>query len=196
MLRLSMAAILGSLLLAATGRYAVQAQSEATETPTPGGSQPYITNTYLTEPSINVRSGPSTVDYDIIGTLPQGATAPALGKSPGGNWIEIAYPPGPGGVGWIYAANVTLSPGFLKIIEPPPTATPPATATIDPTFEAQFNLQPTATRLPTFTPSAPIVVPTFSNVNSSSTHFPIGVVIVVVGLIGMFIFLISLFGRR
>ncbi len=110
-LRLILAVLLGGLLLAATGRYTVQAQSAVTETPTPGGSQPYITNTYLTEPSINVRSGPSTVDYDIIGTLSQGATAPALGKSPGGNWIEIAYPPGPGGVGWIYAANVTLSPG-------------------------------------------------------------------------------------
>ncbi len=186
----------GGGLLALAGRRPALAQSIPTSTATPGGSQPFITNTYLTEPFINVRDGPSTAYYDVIGTLAQGATAPALGVSPGHDWIEISYPGGAGGVGWVYAANVTLSPGFLKVVEPPPTATPLATATIDPTFAAQFTIQPTVTRLPTFTPPAPIVIPTFSDGPGSSSHFPLGAAIVVVGLAGMLIFLISLFSRR
>lgn len=173
----------------------IMAFAQVISTATPGGNQPYITNTYLTEPSINVRAGPSTAYYDIIGTLPQGATATALGVSPGHDWIEIAYPAGPGGVGWVYAANVTLSPGFLQVIEPPPTATPLATATFDPTFVAQFNIQPTSTRLPTFTPPAPLVIPTFSQTTSSSSHFPMGILIVVISLIGMLVLLVSFITR-
>ncbi len=174
----------------------IMALAQAVSTATSGGNQPYITNTYLTEPSINVRAGPSTAYYEIIGTLAQGATATALGVSPGHDWIEIAYPAGPGGVGWVYAANVTLSPGFLQVIEPPPTATPLATATLDPTFVAQFNIQPTPTRLPTFTPPAPLVIPTFPPMAGSSFHFPMGILILAVGLIGMLFLLVSFFTRR
>ncbi len=189
------------LVLGATSRTSVSAQTAATlqntvqaDTPTPGGPTPFITQTY-SEP-INVRTGPSTVYYPIIGQLPVGAMAPALGVSPSRAWIQISYPPGPGGVGWVYAANVTLSPGYLPVIEPPPTSTPLATDTIDPTFAAQFNIQPTSTRLPTFTPPAPLVIPTFANSMASPSSSPMGAVIMIVAISGTLVLVVSLFVRR
>jgi hypothetical protein len=190
-----LASFLG-IMLAAPLRYSVRAQAVSTSTPTPGGSHPYVTNTYMTEPYVNVRSGPNSATYPVIGTLPQGITAPALGVSPGHDWIQIAFPAGPGGVGWVYAPIVTLSPGFLPIVEPPPTATPLATATIDPTLIAAFNVQSTATRLPTFTPPALLVIPTFSDTSSRPSGFPMGFAIIAIGLVGSVIFVVSLFGRR
>ncbi|HEX2697019.1 MAG TPA: SH3 domain-containing protein [Anaerolineales bacterium] len=189
------ASLLG-LLLAASIQTFASAQAVATDTPTPGGPTPFITQTY-SDP-INVRTGPSTVYYPIIAQLPVGATAPALGVSPNRTWIEISFPGGPGGVGWVYAANVTLSPGFLPIVEPPPTATPVATSTIDPTFAAQFNIVPTETRLPTFTAPAPLVVPSFPDTTAPSVHsgFPIGIVIIGLALFGGLVLVVSVIGRR
>lgn len=187
------ASILG-LALAAPARASVYAQAVSTDTP--GGPAPFITVLDVGEPAINVRTGPSTVYYPIIGLLPIGATATALGTSPSQVWIQISYAAGPGGVGWVYAANVTLSPGFLPIVEPPPTATPLVTPTIDPTLAAEFSIAPTTTRMPTFTPSAPLVVPTFSNTASPSKGFPMGIVIIVSALLGALVFGVSLVGRR
>ncbi len=139
--------------------------------PLAGNSQPYITNTYTTELFVNVRAGPSSVYYGSpIGELPEGATAAALAITSGHDWIEISFPSAPNGVGWVYAPFVTLT-GSPPIIEPPPTFTPIAISTIDPTLMATYSLKPTETRLPTFTPPAPLVIPTFSNapVESPST---------------------------
>lgn len=123
----------------------------------------YITVIY-SEP-INVRGGPSTVHYPIVGRLAPGDTAAALGTSPGREWVQIAYPSAPGGVGWVYAIYVTVTGGELLVVESPSTATPEVTATIDPTLAAAFNFQPTPTRLPTFTPPPPLTVPQFTEVS-------------------------------
>ncbi len=168
-------------------------QGAATATPASIGTSAFITQTY-TE-AINVRTGPSTVDYPKIGQLPVGATAPALATSPHHEWIEISFPGGPGGVGWVYAANVTLT-GTLQIVEPPPTATPPATATIDPTLAAAFSVQPTVTRLPTFTPGPPLVIPTYPDPIEPAAGFPIGGAILIISLVGLLVFLVSFLGRR
>lgn len=170
-----------------------RAQSIETATPSTGASDAYITQTY-TE-AVNVRTGPSTVNYPVIGQLPVGATAPALGASPSREWIEIGYPAGPGGVGWVYAANVTLT-GSVQVVEPPPTATPLATATIDPTLAAAFQVAPTETRLPTFTPPPPLSVPTFSSGARPSTGIPAGFTIIAVMLVGGFVLAVSFLGRR
>jgi uncharacterized protein YraI len=124
----------------------------------------YITVTY-SEP-INVRGGPNTVDYPIVGRLSPGDTAVALGTSPGREWVQIAYPSAPGGVGWVYAIYVTVTGGELRVVESPSTPTPEVTSTIDPTLAAAFNFQPTATRLPTFTPPPPLTVPQFTEVST------------------------------
>lgn len=128
-----------------------------------------VTVTY-SEP-INVRGGPSTVYYPIVGRVFPGDVLPALGVSPGREWVQVSYPDAPGGVGWLYATYVTVSGGELKVVEPPPTSTPIATATINPTFAAAFIFQPTPSRMPTFTPPPPLVAPQFTD---GATGRPVG----------------------
>lgn len=169
--------------------------AQAVSTPTISGN--YITNTYTTEPFVNVRAGPSSVYYgNSIGELPVGATAPALAVTSGHDWIEISFPSAPNGVGWVYAPYVTLT-GAPPIIEPPPTFTPITVSTLDPSMIATFSLKPTETRLPTFTPPAPLSVPTFSDAPvETSPHFPFGMVIIGLGVVGILGFAISMVSRR
>lgn len=129
-------------------------------TATPAG--PYI----IVPEQVNVRMEPR-VDSDKVGVLIAGQTAPAIGRTPGGDWIQIEYPGVKGGLAWVYSPLVLLEGGFLPIVEPPPTATPRVTATIDPTLAAQFNLEDIQpTRLPTFTPAPPVVQLTFESAAS------------------------------
>jgi hypothetical protein len=190
--------VFGSLLILLTesSQTFVYAQAPGTGTATPGGPTPFVRNVFEGEPAINVRTGPSTIFYpDPCGLLAFGATAPALASSPAHEWIQIGYPDCPNGVGWIYAPNVDLSPGYLPIVEPPPTATPLATATIDPTLAAAFSIQPTVTRLPTFTPAPPLTIPTFTY-QTEPVGFPIGGTIFAIVLVGVVVLMISFFSRR
>lgn len=162
--------------------------SIATVTGTPVGTLVVVPD------QVNVRTGPST-EYELIGVLIAGQTAPAIGRTAGGDWIQISYAGVPNNVAWVYSPFVVLDPpgGFLAIIEPPPTATPRITPTIDPTLAAQFNLSDiTATRLPTFTAAPPIVQPTLVSpqLNTSSGIPPILTIAGLV-LIGTFGILIS-----
>lgn len=179
-----------------------EAQNVAAQQPT--GSVPTVTGTpsgaiitvVYTE-QINVRGGPSSYLYPPIGVMLPQETAPALGRSPGGDWILISYPGVPGNVGWVYAPLVRLSPGAnLGIVEPPPTPTPLTTPTIDPTLAAAFIPQSTATRLPTFTPPPPLVVPTYEVVETGVAGMPMGLVIVALALIGGFGSLITFLRGR
>jgi uncharacterized protein YraI len=172
------------------------AQALTTGTPVPAGGQAYITNTFEGEPSINVRVGPSTIIYPLpCGLLPFGATAPALGTTPAHEWVQIAFAACPGGVGWVYAANVTLS-GTVRIVELPPTSTPLATATFDPTLVAAFQVDPTQTRLPTFTPPPPLTVPAFVEEAQARTGPPTGVAIIAAVVAGGLVLAASFVGRR
>jgi len=159
----------------------------------PTGSVPTVTGTPIgayitvanTEPQINVRSGPSSWKYPAVGVLFNGQTAQALGRSPGGDWIQIRYEGIPGNLGWIYAPLANLSPNAnLPIVEPPPTPTPATTPTIDPTLAAAFIPQLTPTRLPTFTPSGPLVIPTYDVSQSPTAGVPMGLVIILLALVG------------
>lgn len=147
--------------------------------------------------SVNVRSGPSSYFYPRVGVLVRGQAAPALGRSPGGDWIMIGYTGAPGNVGWIYAPNVTLAAqDFLPVVDAPPTPTPLSTPTIDPTLAAAFIVPETPTRMPTFTPPPPLVIPTFvDETQFSETRIPMGLVIFSLGLIGVLGALISLVRR-
>ena len=178
------------------GRVAAQQLNTATPSVTLAGA-PYITVTYI-EP-INVRTGPSSFDYPIIGTLPVGGTANAVGRSPASEWIQIVFPDGPRGTGWVYAANVSLSPpGYLlPIVEPPPTPTPVTTPTLNLTFVAAFQTLPTSTRLPTFTAPPPLVIPTYENTTQASGGRAITTwVIFGLGLIGIVGIVLAVFRRR
>ncbi len=162
---------------------AAQQADEPTSTPNISGA--YITVTY--GDPINVRAGPSSFDYPIIGRLPVGGTAPAIGRSPAGEWIQISFPTGSRGVGWVYAPNVELSPGaLLPVVEPPPTPTPLETTTINPTFAAALQPNPTATRKPTFTAPGPLNLPTYVNPETKPVgSFQTGWLIIGLGAIGL-----------
>lgn len=145
---------------------------------------------------VNVRAGPST-NYDIVGVLIVGQRVPALGRTVGGDWVQVAYPGVPDGVAWVYSPLVDVS-ADLSIVEPPPTPTPQTTPTIDPTLAAQFIDEIPPTRLPTFTPPPPLVIPTFQAVETSSGNVgvPMGIVIIGLGVVGLFGTLISLLRGR
>jgi hypothetical protein len=146
----------------------------------------------------NVRSGPSAVAYGPpIGHLNPGDTAPAIGKSLGGDWVQIEFSAGANGTGWVYSVNVVLSGGELPIVEPPPTPAPLITATIDPTLAAAFNIQPTQTRMPTFTPPPPLEVPQFTDANKGPSFLGTsGIFILGLGLIGGIGLLVSYLWRK
>jgi hypothetical protein len=172
-------------LLGASPPHSTQLLVDATVTGTPEGP------TIVVPDQVNVRLGPGT-NYAKVGVLIAGQEAPALGRSPGGEWIQIAYPGVPGNVAWVYAPFVVLDAGqeLLPIIEPPPTPTPRIAPTIDPTLAAQFNLgEAPPTRLPTFTPADPVIQPTLEPLsNEVGQGFPPILAILgllVVGLFGM-----------
>lgn len=136
---------------------------------------------------INVRSGPGT-DYETVGVMIAGQEAPAYGRSAGGSWIQIGYLGVEGGIGWVYSPLVTILRGSsLSIVEPPPTATPRVTPTIDPTLASQFIVESAPTRLPTFTAPAELVIPTYEPPAEDvlSVTLPMGLIIVILGVIGI-----------
>jgi hypothetical protein len=141
--------------------------------------------------SINVRAGPSA-KYDIIGVLIVGQIAPARGRTPGGDWVQIFYPGVPDSTGWVYSPLVEVN-GSLPIVEPPPTPTPRTTPTVNPTLAAQFILEIPPTRLPTYTAPSPLVIPTFTaeEIPRIPAGIPMGVVIIGMGVLGVFGILIS-----
>jgi uncharacterized protein YraI len=169
---------------------------QLTATPAAGDGM-YIT-VITEEPQINVRMGPSASIYPVVGTLPRGSTAPALGRSPGGDWIQIEYSGAPNNKGWVYSPLVQVSAGTLRVVEPPPTPVPPATSTIDPTLAAQFNIVPTNTRLPTFTPPPSLTIPSYTEVTNANSwgSVPLAAIIIALIVLGCIGFLLSIFFRR
>jgi hypothetical protein len=171
----------------------------------PTGSIPTVTGTPIgalvvvldnEQGFVNVRAGPSTVAYEIVGVLISGQQVPGVGRSPGGDWVQVAYPGVPGGVAWVWSDLVEVR-GSLRVVEPPPTPTPAMTATIDPTLAAQFLVEVPPTRLPTFTEPPPISQPTLpvDSPIATSGRVPIGLVIIGLAVVGLFGTLVSLLGR-
>jgi uncharacterized protein YraI len=171
----------------------------------PTGSIPTVTSTaaegvatvLMEQEKVNVRSGPSSYDYPIIGVLIAGQQVPALGRTQGGDWIQIAYPGVPGGVAWVWSALIDVK-GNLPMVEAPPTPTPQTTPTVDPTLASQFIVEIPPTRLPTFTAPPPLVYPTFPAVQSGAAagRVPMGLVIIGMGVIGLFGAMISFLRGR
>ena len=166
-------------------------------TETPAAATGLFITVVTTEPQINVRLGPSSTVYPIVGTLLTGSTVPAFGRSPGGDWIQIEFPSAPGGKGWVYSPLVQVSPigSTLQVIEPPPTPVPPATSTIDPTLAAQFVFQPTSTRLPTYTPAPTRTAVEFEPPAESFMTVPWAAIIIAFAVLGVIGFLLSLIRR-
>lgn len=196
MKRILFKTILGALAVAglSVGTLLSVKQAEAYQAaPTPSGI--YITVTY-SDP-INVRGGPNTVYYPIVGRLFPGDILPALGVSRGREWVQIAYPSAPGGVGWVYAIYVNVSGGELLVVEVPSTPTPLVTATLDATLAAAFNFQPTPSRMPTFTPPPPLTVPQFTEASTPGQALVApGIFVVSLVLLGAIGLLVSVVLRK
>jgi uncharacterized protein YraI len=157
---------------------------QATETLQPtatfGGPTVFVAD------QVNVRSGPN-VKYELVGVLIAGQTAPALGRSPGSEWIQIEYPGGPGGKAWVYAPLVSVREGTLEglpVAEVPPTATIPPTET--PLPGSVLPGTPEPTRLPTFTAGPVIIQPTFTTPDLGGGGFPPAILIIGLFMIGIF----------
>lgn len=161
----------------------------------PTGSVPTVTGTpsgaivalYLDEnrPQENVYSGPSSYLYPAVGLLLAGQEVPAYGYSEDKDWIQIYYPGVPNSVAWVYAPFVkVVKAGNLPILKAPSTPTPGSTPTIDPTLAAAFIDPVTPTRLPTFTPPAPLEIVTFVDDASAANRIPMGLLIFGLGFVG------------
>jgi hypothetical protein len=156
----------------------------------PTGSIPTVTGTpngpmVSVDPSlqqIDVYAGPSSFNYPAIGVLLTGINVPALGKSRDNpDWIMIRYEGVPGSIGWVYGLQVRLIVGFegstLPLVDSPPTPTPASTPTINPTLAAVFIPSVAATRLATFTPPAPLAIPTFTDQTQRPSRIPVGLLV-------------------
>ncbi len=195
---ISLASLVGLLLLLAL---ALPAQPPVSAQQ-PTGSIPTVTGTpsgptVSVDPSleqIDVYAGPGSFNYPAIGILLTGTKAPALGRARGDdNWIMIRYDGVPGSIGWVYALYVSLNGtggASLPLVDVPPTPTAASTPTIDPTLAAAYIPAENATRLPTFTPAAPLAIPTFVDEGQRAGRIPIGLLIfgfAVVGALGTMI---------
>ena len=174
----------------------------------PTGSVPTVTGTpsgaivalYLDDshPQEDVYSGPSLYEYPKIGVLLAGQEVPAYGYSEDKTYIQIYYPGVPNSVAWVYAPFVQIKKiGPLPVLKAPPTPTAISrpTSNIDPTLAAAFDTPVNATRLPTFTPPAPLAIATFFE-DKSVNRVPMGLLIVGFGFVGALGALISFLRGR
>lgn len=173
----------------------------------PTGSVPTVTGTpqgaivalYLDRPQEDVYSGPSDYLYPRVGVLLAGQEMPAYGISENEDWIQIYYPGVPNSVAWVYAPFVrVVKIGPLPELDTPPTPTPASTPVIDinPTLIAAFVTPVISTRLPTFTPPAPLIVASFVDEVSDANRIPMGLLIFGLGFIGALGALISFLRGR
>jgi hypothetical protein len=190
----AMGAVLGFFLLPSA---AAEAQGLA---PTPELEPPFVECCKSTTDFANLRAGPNTADYPIVGILTMGEKCKALGQSKAGQWIQIAYPSAPGNIAWVNADLVIIhyGAGDLPVIEAPPTQIPKNKPTLDPTFAAEFS-SVLPTRLPTFTPATPpaaVPLPAFSG-TSSGGGLPAAMIILALLTVGTFGTIFSaIVGRR
>jgi uncharacterized protein YraI len=63
-----------------------------------------------TSTQLNVRAEPSTAG-NVLGILPASAKVQITGRDPAGNWLQILYPQGQDGKGWVTAQYVTTANG-------------------------------------------------------------------------------------
>ena len=173
----------------------------------PTGSVPTVTGTpqgvivalYLDRAMEDVYSGPSDVLYPRVGVLLAGQEMPAYGISEDENYIQIYYPGVPNSVAWVYAGYVRqVKVGQLPKLDTPPTPTQASTPVVDinPTLMAAFVTPVISTRLPTFTPPAPLIGASFADDTSTSNRIPMGLLIFGLGFIGALGALISFLRGR
>ena len=152
--------------------------------------------TVFASEQVNVRAGPGT-NYDQVGVLIPGQTAPAIGRSPGNEWIQIEYPGGPGNRAWVFAPLVAIRAGTIEEL-PPAETPPPPTPLPTPTFDTSLITPgtPEPTRLPTFTPAPPVAQATFESPDLGGGGFPPAIAIIGLSVIGVFAGVVAVLRQR
>ena len=123
-------------------------------TPTPAGPTGRVMQ------RLNVRSGPG-LTFDSLGVLEPDTVVALTGKNSTASWLQIDYPAGPAGRGWVTAQYVQTDAASLPVLDD--YGTPVASGTLGPTA---VPVTPTSTVGPAFVdndlPANPAVRVTFS----------------------------------
>ena len=84
---------------------------DSSQVPVIGGGEPnpFSGSSAVISQQLNVRSGPGT-SFSSLGVLNANDVVNLTAKNGNGSWLQIEYPAGPGGKGWI-------SSGFVKVDE-------------------------------------------------------------------------------
>jgi uncharacterized protein YraI len=157
-----------------------EVQEEQSSTKKPSGESQEAGNIVQIEPyiraeeAVRVRSGPGT-EYERVGQLWPGETAPVMGQNADGLWWQIEFAGTDDGLGWVIADFVTFvgDPDSVPIVgEEPLTPTlalsPTATVAVTTTVAATT---PTTTRTPSPTHtsvSTQTPVPTRTSVSTQT----------------------------
>jgi uncharacterized protein YraI len=110
--------------------------------------------------TVSIRNGPSTT-YGIVGTVPKGATVPAVGRNDDNTWVQVEYA---NLTGWIdvqflqVTGDITVlavaGPGPTPAVDVPTVEEPPPTAiVIIPTVEEPTSTPTEGTPEPTELPT-------------------------------------------
>lgn len=143
--------------------------------PTPAAGAATPTGGKLTgvlRTTASMRNGPG-VEYPALGTVPDGAAVPVVGRSADDNWVQVVYPPGFDVLGWVNLAFIDIDGDISALViagpgespnVPIPTSVGPTPGTEQPPeATGSPTRRPTRTRVPTITPrpSATALPPLF-----------------------------------
>ena len=121
---------------------------EITGTPLPLNSPSAGARTGTLKQLAKVRVGPG-IGYSTMGTLPDGNTVVVTGRTEDNAWLQIEYPSGPGGHGWVAGELIDMQSPFAGLpyynLLATPVGDPGVAATADPnaTPEPTITPQPT-----------------------------------------------------
>jgi hypothetical protein len=106
----------------------VNVVAEVTATPTALASvtlPPGVPRAAITAEVLNIRRGPGT-NYSVIGQLQQNDVVEIVGKNADSSWLQIVYPAGTIGRGWVSVsyAQVSGSLASIPVVETPQPSTP------------------------------------------------------------------------
>ena len=133
-----------------------------------GGLNPQSENTAVVISQLNIRSGPGTT-FNSLGTLNANDIVNLSGKNSTGTWLQIEFPAGPDGKGWVNS-------GFVKADDD---------ASL-PIVSNEGDVIGTGTPVDTPLPPTPTIVPAAMDFDSTDT--PIKTIIFSRGGINSFIY--------
>lgn len=158
--------VVGALLLIAIGNGDDEPQRRASlvqPTPAPGSSTPGGDDlTGVLRTTASMRNGPG-IGYPPIGTVPEGAAVPVVGRNADDSWVQVVFPPGSELLGWVNVAFIDVNGDISALVVagpgespnvPVPTSSGPLPGSETPADEPTSapTRRPTNTRVPTITP--------------------------------------------